>query len=181
MILRLSIATQLSTNLPFAWIQFSFFFDEQMNWFIFRYKSIKSVKIKINRWTKRVCHRFLPIERRNWYQLNQIYRLTNRYRFLSIDYSGCIRFHAFTCQNFYQGGGWGGGENTRLFLECEQKHDQAKSKALENHFWKFCRKSNTRNFRAPNETQRQCLGLPSLPYWVFSKWKLKRCRKIVSL
>ena len=29
----------------------------------FRYKSMKSVKIKINRWTKRACHRFLPIDR----------------------------------------------------------------------------------------------------------------------
>ena len=43
---------------------------------------------------KRVCHRFLPIDRYNRYQSNQIYRfsliyqLTNRYRFLSIDYSG---------------------------------------------------------------------------------------------
>ena len=25
---------------------------------------------------------------------------------------GCISFHAFTCQNFDQGGGRGGGENT---------------------------------------------------------------------
>ena len=61
---------------------------------VLRYKSIKSVKIKINWWTKRVCHRFLPIDRYNRYQSNQIYRflsiywLTNRYRFLSIDYSG---------------------------------------------------------------------------------------------
>ena len=44
LIIRLSIATQLSTNLLFAWIQFSFF-DEQINSCIFRYKSMKSVKI----------------------------------------------------------------------------------------------------------------------------------------
>ena len=41
-----------------------------------------------------MCHRFLPIDRYNRYQSNQIYRfsliyqLTNRYRFLSIDYPG---------------------------------------------------------------------------------------------
>ena len=83
----------MSINLMFAWFQFSFF-DNRC---IFRYKSMKSVKIKINRWTKRVCHRFLPIDRYNRYQSNQIYRfltvltiyrLINRYRFLSIDYSG---------------------------------------------------------------------------------------------
>ena len=34
-----------------------------MNRCIFGYKSMKSVKIKINRWTKRACHRFLPIDR----------------------------------------------------------------------------------------------------------------------
>ena len=42
--------------------------------------SMKLLKIKINRWTKRVCHRFLPIYRYNRYQLNQFtdfYRLTN--------------------------------------------------------------------------------------------------------
>ena len=54
--------------------QFSFL-DEQMNTYTFRYKSIKSVKIKINRWNNK--NRFLPI-----------YRLINRYRFLSIGYSG---------------------------------------------------------------------------------------------
>ena len=47
-ILQQSITTQLSTNLLFAWIhdQFSFF-DEQMNRCIFRYKLVKSAKIKI--------------------------------------------------------------------------------------------------------------------------------------
>ena len=94
LILRLSIAAQLSIHLPFAWIQFSFI-KEQM---IFRYESIKSVKIKINRWTKRACHRFLPIDRYNRYQWNQIYRflsifrLINRYRFLSIDYSWALNY-----------------------------------------------------------------------------------------
>ena len=92
LILRLSIAARLSIHLLVAWIQFSFI-KEQM---IFRYESIKSVKIKINRWTKRVCHRFLPIDRYNRYQWNQIYRflsiyrLINRYRFLSIDYSRAL-------------------------------------------------------------------------------------------
>ena len=47
-ILQQSITTQLSTNLLFVWIhdQFSFF-DEQMNRCIFRYKLVKSAKIKI--------------------------------------------------------------------------------------------------------------------------------------
>ena len=40
-----SIANKLSTNLPFSWIQFLFFY-EQMDWCISRYKSMKSVKIK---------------------------------------------------------------------------------------------------------------------------------------
>ena len=48
MILQLSTATQLSTNLLFAWNQFSFL-KEQMNRYIFQYKSMKSVKIKINK------------------------------------------------------------------------------------------------------------------------------------
>ena len=48
MILRLSTATQLSTNLLFAWNQFSFW-KEQMNRYISQYKSMKSVKIKINK------------------------------------------------------------------------------------------------------------------------------------
>ena len=43
LILPLSIATQLSTNLLLAWNQFSFL-DEQMNRYIFRCKSMKSVK-----------------------------------------------------------------------------------------------------------------------------------------
>ena len=51
---------------------------------------------------KRVCHWFLPIDWYNWYQSNQIYRylsiyrLTNWYRFLLIDYSGLaanLRWH----------------------------------------------------------------------------------------
>ena len=73
-----SIANQLSINLPFSWIQFLFFY-EQMDWCISRYKSMKSVKIKINRWTKRVCYRFLPIDRYNRYQSNQIHRFLSIY------------------------------------------------------------------------------------------------------
>ena len=44
-----------------------------------------------------MCHRFLPIDRWNRYQSNQIYRflsiyrLINRYRYLSIDYAGSIQ------------------------------------------------------------------------------------------
>jgi len=57
---------------------------------------MKSVKIKINQRTIRVCHRFLPIVQYNQYQsiqihlLLSIYRLINRYRFFYIDYSGYI-------------------------------------------------------------------------------------------
>ena len=51
---------------------------------------MKSVKIKINRWTIRVCHRFLPIVQYNRYQSNQIHRLLSIYQFLSIGYSGYI-------------------------------------------------------------------------------------------
>ena len=56
-------------------------FDEQKNKCIFQYKSMKSVKIKIYRWMKGVCHQLLPIDSYNRYQSNQIYR------FLSIDKS----------------------------------------------------------------------------------------------
>ena len=64
---------------------------EQVNRCIFR---MKSLKMEINRWTKRVCRRFLPIDRYSRYRLNQtsiyrflsVYRSTNRYRFLWIDY-----------------------------------------------------------------------------------------------
>ena len=56
---------------------------------------MKQVKIKITGWPiKRACHRFLPIDRCNRYQSNQIYRflltyrLINGYWFLPIDYSG---------------------------------------------------------------------------------------------
>ena len=38
------------------------------------------------------------------------------------------------------------GSRLGLFLECDQKRDQAKSKALEIYFRKFCLTSNTRNF-----------------------------------
>ena len=54
---------------------------------------MKQVKIKINGWTKRACHRFLPIDLCNRYQSNQIYRFLLTYRlingcwFLPIDYS----------------------------------------------------------------------------------------------
>ena len=84
LILRISFATQLSTNLLFAWNQFSVF-NEQLNRYVFRYKSMKSEKKnKQNRLTKRACHRSLPIviDRYNRYQSNPIYR------FLSIDYCG---------------------------------------------------------------------------------------------
>lgn len=40
--------------------------------------------------------------------------------------------------------GWG--RETWLFLKCDQKHDQAKSKDLDISFRKFCCKLNTRNF-----------------------------------
>ena len=53
-------------------------------------KSMKSVKIKINRLKQRVCHRFLPIDQYNRYQSNPIYRFLSIYRFFSIDYSGTI-------------------------------------------------------------------------------------------
>lgn len=68
--------------------------------------------------------------------------------------------------------GWG--RETWLFLECDQKHDQAKSKALDIYFQKFCCKLNTRNFNldlnssnsvgcAKNEMQ--CTSVwDSLPY-----------------
>ena len=92
LILRLSIATQLSTNLLFAWNQFSFL-DEQMNRYIFRYKSMKSEKKnKQNRLRKRMCDRSLPIDRYNQYQSNQIYR------FLSFDY---FRYTTMCCKQTY--------------------------------------------------------------------------------
>ena len=83
----------------------------------------------------------------------------------------------------------------RLFLECDQRRDQAIIKALKIYFRKFCRKSKTRNFNLDfylnnsdgscpvpllffslplkwlilrqNETQRTRLGLPSISDWVF--------------
>ena len=63
---------------------------------IFRYEidEIGKNHYKSTEKKKRVCHRILPIDRYNRYQSNQIYRyssiyrLTNRYRFLSVDYSG---------------------------------------------------------------------------------------------
>ena len=54
--------------------------------------------------------------------------------------------HEFTSQNFEGGVGGGGGGAPRLFLESEQKRDQARSKALEIYSRQFCRKSNTRIF-----------------------------------
>ena len=48
--------------------------------------------------------------------------------------------HEINCQKFDQVG------ETRLFKKCDQKRDQAKSKALEMYFQTFCGKSNTRNF-----------------------------------
>ena len=95
LIVQLSIATHLSTNSLLACNQFSFL-DEQMNRCVFRYKSMDETgKKRWNGWTiKRACHRFLPIDRCNRYQSNQIYRflltyrLINGYWFLPIDYSG---------------------------------------------------------------------------------------------
>ena len=71
---------------------FQFFMKRCMFWYI----SMKSVKIKINRWTKRVCHRFLPIgpyKSNHIHRFLSIYRLIIRYRFLSIDYSGTLLSH----------------------------------------------------------------------------------------
>ena len=68
-------------------------------------------------------------------------RLLNQFsanNFLDASY---VFMHELTCQI------WPVGERgTRLFLKCDQKRDQAKSKALEISFWKFCRKSNTKYF-----------------------------------
>ena len=80
LMLWISIVTQLSANLLFAWIQFSFY-NEQMNRCVFRYKSMKSVKIKTTRWMKWAFHWFLLIDQYNWYQSNQIYLF-----FFIIDY-----------------------------------------------------------------------------------------------
>ena len=73
LIFRPSTATQLSTNVLSGLHEFSFQF--LMNRCILRYKSVKSVKIKINGWTEQVFHRFLSIYRYNRYQSNQIYPL----------------------------------------------------------------------------------------------------------
>ena len=59
---------------------------------------------------KQVCHRFLPIDRYNRYESNQIYRfssiyrLINGYRFLSFDYSG-VKFRGKGCSVFFKGEG----------------------------------------------------------------------------
>ena len=42
--------------------------------------SCKIGKNLVNSWTKRVCHRFLPIDRYNRYQSNPIYRFLTIYR-----------------------------------------------------------------------------------------------------
>ena len=80
LMLWISIVTQLSANWLFARIQFSFY-NEQMNRCVFRYKSMKSVKIKTTRWMKWAFHWFLLIDQYNWYQSNQIYLF-----FFIIDY-----------------------------------------------------------------------------------------------
>ena len=51
--------------------------------------------------------------------------------------------HEFTCQNLDQAAGV---RESRLSLDCDQKRDQAKIKALEIYFRKWCRKPNARNF-----------------------------------
>ena len=51
-------------------------------------KSMKSVKIKINRLKQRVCHRFLPIDQYNRYQSNPIYRFLSIYRFFRLTTPG---------------------------------------------------------------------------------------------
>ena len=94
MIVQLSIATHVSTNPLLAWNQFHFLMNRWTDVSSDINPWMKQVKIKINGWTKRACHRFLPIDRCNRYQSNQIYRflltyrLINGYWFLPIDYSG---------------------------------------------------------------------------------------------
>ena len=82
LILRLSIATQLSTNLLFAWNQFSFL-DEQRN----RYKSMESVKTrKIDKQNECVIDIYQLINTTDIDQIRftDFYRLINWYRFLTI-------------------------------------------------------------------------------------------------
>ena len=80
-----------------------------------------------------------------------------------------VFIHDFTCHNFDQARE---GE-TRLFMVCDQKRDQAKSKASEIFFRNFCRKSSfTRATRlaAPKmvnfcaKTKRNIHVWNSLPY-----------------
>ena len=91
-----TLNSQLQLHCPQIYCLHEISFHFWMNRYIFRYKSMKSVKIKRNRQTTRVRHRFLPIDLYNRYQSNQIYRflliyrLINQYRFLSIDYSGVL-------------------------------------------------------------------------------------------
>ena len=59
----LSFDSQLQLNCQQTYCLHESSFHFLMNRCIFGYKSMKSVKIKINRWTKRACHRFLPIDR----------------------------------------------------------------------------------------------------------------------
>ena len=76
------------------------------------------------------------------------------------------------------------GRGRRLVPGVWPKAWPSKNIELEIYLRTFCRNSNTINFNlvfhssnsvgspqmanfAPNETQRTCLGLPSLPYWVF--------------
>ena len=74
LILWLSIATQLSTNSPFAWNPFSFL-DEQKNRCIFCYKLMKWVKSRyIDKWNNCVIDFYQLINR---YQFLLIYQLMN--------------------------------------------------------------------------------------------------------
>ena len=101
MIIAWSFDSQLQLNCQYIYRLHEFSFHLLKNrWSSDMNRFSESVKITINRdrWTKRVCHRFLPIDRYNRYQSNQIYRflsifrLINRYRFLSIDYSWALNY-----------------------------------------------------------------------------------------
>ena len=101
MIIAWYFDSQLQLNCQYIYCLHEFSFHLLKNrWSSDMNRFSESVKITINRdrWTKRVCHRFLPIDRYNRYQSNQIYRflsifrLINRYRFLSIDYSWALNY-----------------------------------------------------------------------------------------
>ena len=80
MIIVSSFDYQLQLNCQQIYCLHEFSFHFLMNRCILCYKTMKSVEIKINRWTKWVCHRFLPIDRYNRYQSNRIYSFLSIYR-----------------------------------------------------------------------------------------------------